>query len=107
MNVDYIVRKDVLVIFLSGELDEYNSAEVRRKIDWLFDKQHFRCAVFDLSKLSFMDSTGVGMFIGRYKKMQRQNKKIYLQNPCLHVEKILRMSGIYNIMPRISKNEVI
>lgn len=107
MNVDYVVKKDVLIIYLSGELDEYSCAEARRKIDCILDRQNYRCVVMNLSKLSFMDSTGVGMLIGRYKKAQRQNKNIYIQDPCLHVEKILRMSGIYKIMPRISQNEVI
>ncbi|MDD4002768.1 MAG: anti-sigma factor antagonist [Clostridia bacterium] len=106
MNIDFLIKRDVLIIYLSGELDEYNAASAKHRIDTALDKYSYKSAVFDLSNLAFMDSTGVGMFIGRYKKLSRQNKKVFIQNPCFQVEKILRMSGLYQIMPKI-KNEVI
>jgi stage II sporulation protein AA (anti-sigma F factor antagonist) len=101
MNIDFILKSGALIIYLSGELDECNASTAKHKIDAALEKYNFNYAVFDLSALSFMDSTGVGMFIGRYKKLARQNKKLFIQNPCLHVEKILRMSGIYEIMPKV------
>lgn len=106
MNIDFIIKGGALIIYLSGELDEHNASAAKHKIDAALDKYAYNYAVLDLSSLSFMDSTGVGLFIGRYKKLAKQNKKLYIRNPSFQIEKILRMSGIYEIMPKI-KNEVI
>ena len=51
---------------------------------------------------SFMDSTGIGVLLGRYKILHNRNKNIYISNPSNAIEKIFRMSGIYEIMPKIS-----
>ena len=57
--------------------------------------------VIDLSELTFMDSTGVGVLIGRYKKMRECNKPIFITNPSRNAERIFKMSGLYEIMPKI------
>ena len=49
-----------------------------------------------------MDSTGIGMLIGRYKKMKVVNKKMYVCNPSKHVDRIFKMTGLYEIMPLIA-----
>ena len=87
---------------LSGELDEYTAQNVRTKLDVLFETEKgFVQIVMDLSELSFMDSTGVGVLIGRYKKMRDANKPIFISNPSRNAERIFKMSGLYDIMPKI------
>ena len=49
-----------------------------------------------------MDSTGIGVLNGRYKKLRKRNKNIFISNPSNTIEKIFNMSGIYDIMPKIS-----
>ena len=49
-----------------------------------------------------MDSTGIGVLIGRYKKLKTNKVPIYICNPSNHVEKIFQMTGLYEIMPKIS-----
>jgi stage II sporulation protein AA (anti-sigma F factor antagonist) len=49
-----------------------------------------------------MDSTGIGVLIGRYKNLIRKNKKTYISNPNKTIEKIFNMSGLFEIMPKIS-----
>ena len=87
---------------LSGELDEYTAPTVRKNLDTIMDTEKgFIQIVFDLSELSFMDSTGVGVLIGRYKKMKESNKPIFITNPSRNAERIFKMSGLYEIMPKI------
>ncbi len=87
---------------LSGELDEYTATSVRKTLDTLLDTEKgFSQIVMDLSELSFMDSTGVGVMIGRYKKMRECNKPIFITNPSRNAERIFKMSGLYEIMPKI------
>jgi stage II sporulation protein AA (anti-sigma F factor antagonist) len=87
---------------LSGELDEHTAFYTRTKLDSLFSGKEFRQIIIDLSELDFMDSTGIGVLIGRYKKMKEKGISIFVCNPSSHTEKIFKMSGLYDIMPKIS-----
>ncbi len=102
MDIKYKVNEDTLYIMLIGELDEYTSQFTRDCLDKIFIDNNFKNVVFELSKLDFMDSTGIGVFIGRYKKLKLKNKFAYISNPSITIEKIFNMSGIYEIMPKIS-----
>jgi stage II sporulation protein AA (anti-sigma F factor antagonist) len=87
---------------LKGEIDEHNAANTRRDVDKLADDYaQSESAVFDLGGVSFMDSTGIGFLIGRYKKFRRLGIPVYLTNPTSTTDKILSMSGLYSLMPKI------
>lgn len=102
MQIKSRMVNKTLYILLSGELDEYTAPTVRKNLDVLFETQKgFVQIVMDLSELSFMDSTGVGVLIGRYKKMREYNKPIFITNPSRNAERIFKMSGLYEIMPKI------
>lgn len=90
-----------LVCRLVGELDEHSAEFVRRRLDTLIAEGNFDSVVFELSRLSFMDSTGIGVIIGRYKLIRKQNKLVYVRNPSPTVDKIFKMSGLYEIIDRI------
>lgn len=102
MQIKSRIVNKTLYILLSGELDEYTAQTVRKNLDILLDTQKgFVQIVMDLSELTFMDSTGVGVLIGRYKKMREINKPIFITNPSRNAERIFKMSGLYEIMPKI------
>lgn len=102
MKIKYNLDKTTLNIYLVGELDECSASKTREVIDGLIrDLNGIKKVVFNLSELSFMDSTGIGMFIGRYKKFKACNIGVFIQNPTQSVEKILQISGLYKIMPAI------
>jgi len=102
MNIETIIRDDVLYIQFNGELDEYSSNYTRMYLDDAFQVNKFNSVVLDMSNLDFMDSTGIGVLLGRYKTLKNKNKNIYISNPNKTIEKIINMSGIYEIMPKIS-----
>ena len=87
---------------MSGELDEHNAIYSKTTLDELFLQSGFSQVIIDLSELEFMDSTGVGILIGRYKKLKERHIPIYICNPSKHAEKIFKMTGLYNIMPKIN-----
>ena len=87
---------------MSGELDEHNSLYSKTTLDDLFLSSGFAQVIIDLSELEFMDSTGVGVLIGRYKKLKERRIPIYICNPSKHAEKIFNMTGLYSIMPKIN-----
>ena len=90
-----------MVFRLIGELDEHSAEFVRKRLDASIAECSFDSVIFDLSRLSFMDSTGIGVVIGRYKSIRKQNKPVYVRNPSPTVDKIFRMSGLYEIISKI------
>ena len=102
MKIKYKLEKSALYVYLIGELDECSATSVRDTIDKLFlGIIGVSRVIFNLSELTFMDSTGIGMLIGRYKKIKGKGVKVYIENPTSQVEKIIEVSGLYQIMPKI------
>ncbi len=102
MNIKYNFSNKNLLIYLYGELDECSAVNARDAIDKLINSDKcYENVVFNLTNLTFMDSTGIGMMIGRYKKIKNKNRSVYIQNPSNTIEKILQLSGLYQIMPKI------
>ncbi len=104
MNLQWGKRGDNLYIYLSGELDEHSVTEVRECADALIDENAgLSRAVFNLAGLRFMDSTGIGFLIGRYKRLKKYGMGMYLENPEQSADKILSLSGLYSLMPKIEE----
>lgn len=103
MEIKTKLHNKTLYILLSGELDEHAATNARANLDMLFETVNgFNQVVMDLSELEFMDSTGIGVLIGRYKKLKSYNKPIFITNPSIQAEKIFKLSGLYQIIPKIS-----
>lgn len=102
MRVKYEFIDGTLYIYLIGELDEHYAKGAKEYIDELVDcNLQTRTIVFNLSKLSFMDSTGIGMLLGRYKRFKKLGILCYIEEPTASVEKVIELSGIYDIMPKM------
>ncbi len=101
MEIFITMENGMLVFSLVGELDEHAAENARRKMDCAIQQNSYTAIIFDLARLSFMDSTGIGVLIGRYKLARKQDKKVYVRNLSTTVDKIFRMSGIYEIINKI------
>ena len=101
MEAHYDYSGGTLKVSLSGELDESNAGGLRASLDANIVPQNTKRVILDLSRLSFMDSTGIGVLVGRYKKFRPKSVAFFITEPNATVDKILKLSGIYTIMPRI------
>lgn len=102
MRIKFQVVGDTLYLFLIGELDEHYAKGVKEFIDEKVDQQkNLKNVIFNMKELSFMDSTGIGILLGRYKKCKKMGLNIYIESPSLAVDKVLSLSGIYEIMPKM------
>ena len=95
------VIDNTLYITLSGEMDEYSAQGVREKCDKLIETYTgIEKVIINLSSVAFMDSTGIGFLIGRYKKASRLGIPLMVEKPNLAADKILSLSGIYSLIPK-------
>ena len=104
MEIKYITKNNALVAKLYGDLDEYTAEYVRMSLDRILSDVNFvmgASVILDFSHVSFMDSTGIGVLIGRYKKYQKKQVNLQIANPPAQVDRILKMAGIYSLMPLI------
>lgn len=102
MEIKYKKTNSSLCIYISGELDECSASNARTILDKvLSDNYNIGKVVFDLSGLSFMDSTGIGLLIGRYKKLKKFNIPSYISGANVGTEKVLELAGLYSIMPKL------
>ncbi|MBE5749929.1 MAG: STAS domain-containing protein [Clostridiales bacterium] len=101
MEIKYKNNNSSLTVYVYGELDEYSAQGARNILDkLLFDNLTSNKVIFDLSGVSFMDSTGIGLLIGRYKKLKQFNIPSYITGATVATEKVLELAGLYKIMPK-------
>ncbi|MGN0805928.1 MAG: anti-sigma factor antagonist [Candidatus Coproplasma sp.] len=90
-----------LYIKLVGEMDEYSAQAVRMRCDKLIESNAtVNRIIINLSQVEFMDSTGIGFLIGRYKKAKKMNIPLFVEAPNSAADKILNLSGIYTLIPK-------
>lgn len=101
MQIKSATANGALLIKLIGEMDEYSAQTVRQQCDGLIEKNlGVKKIIINLSEVEFMDSTGIGFLIGRYKKAARAGMQLFVENPNFAADKILNMSGIYTLIPK-------
>ncbi|HHV72667.1 MAG TPA: anti-sigma factor antagonist [Clostridia bacterium] len=92
-----VSSKNALIIKLSGELDMHTIETVRQYIDKFLDKKVGKL-FFDLRDIAFIDSSGIGLILGRYKKIQQLGGSLAIICNKPQIKKILEMSGITQIV---------
>lgn len=96
-KTEYEITKDTLRIKLPEELDHNNAMEIRKEADKRIYSGMVKNVEFDFSKTKFMDSSGIGMIMGRYKLINPLGGKIYLMGVHGNVERIIKISGLYKL----------
>ena len=98
----YEKKRGTLTVYLSGDLDHHTAADIRRELDGLIGDPGVRRLVIDLSGLGFMDSSGIGMMIGRYKIMMRRGGSMAVRTNDPQVERLMELSGLYQIIEKLA-----
>lgn len=101
MDIKYKKNSATLTLYVYGELDEFSASNARQIIDKVInDNLGVNKVIFDLSGITFMDSTGIGLLIGRYKKLKQFNVPSYISGANVATEKVIALAGLYSIMPK-------
>lgn len=104
LNVQMLIKKNVLYVRLDGELDQHTVENLRLRISELIEKYQIRYLVLNFYKLQFMDSSGVGFIIGRYHRLKKTSGGVILCSLNEHIERLVMLSGLNKIC-MIKKNE--
>lgn len=109
MDYVFTVAGTTLVVHLPAEVDHHGSEQLRKEVDQLIQKRNIRCVLFDFGDTVFMDSSGIGMILGRYKTMRFMGGTVAAINVKERMRRVLMLSGIYKVidiyegMPQQSK----
>lgn len=98
MQIDFNMEESTLLIKLNGEIDHHTSVEIREAIDREYQKRRAKNVLFDFGQVLFMDSSGIGMLMGRYRNVVISGGQVGLLNVDNNIDKVLAISGIYKLM---------
>ena len=100
------VNGNTMVIHLKEDLDHHNAVYIREMADGYVEKYPIDRIVFDFSGVEFMDSSGIGVIMGRYKQMSYVGGRVYVYGIGKNVDRIFQMSGLYKLVKQLNQTEV-
>lgn len=101
VSVEFEICDRTLVIHMKEDLDHHNAIFIREQADKRLVTKNVQNVIFDFSQVTFMDSSGIGVILGRYKKMRLLgNGRLFVTGVCDSVNRILTISGLYSIVEK-------
>lgn len=95
----------VLLVTLKGEIDHHSAVSIRCALDAEIARLAPQKTILDLSEIEFMDSSGLGLIMGRYSLMQRMGGTLTLKNPNERIVKIFELAGLGRMIRIESEGE--
>jgi len=105
MKVNFSTHGRILVAAFEGELDHLQAERLRGQIDSAYEKSSCKHIIFDMANIGFMDSSGIGMIIGRYKNAEKRGGQIALANMKDSISRLFEVSGLAKIVMRTNTVE--
>ena len=102
MRINFEMTDEILIVSLDGELDHHSSTVVREEIDKTIEAFHSRHLIFNFERVTFMDSSGIGVIMGRYNKITQLEGRLFVAGCNMYIDRILDMAGIYTIAERMN-----
>lgn len=98
MQIFFTTKDRNLIVTIEGEVDHHTSVEIRERVDREYQRRRTRNIIFDFSNIRFMDSSGIGVLMGRYRNVMILGGSVALYGVGDQVDRVLSISGIYKIM---------
>lgn len=99
-DITFEVVDNCLIVRLSKDLDHHNALYLRERSDQILDRNSIRNIIFDFTNSSFMDSSGIGVIMGRYKRIIFTGGKVAVTGVGDTVDRIFKISGLYKIIDK-------
>ncbi len=94
MSVKIQSEDRTVTAYLTGEIDHHIAASIRSDIDYAVRDSGAKELTLDFSEVTFMDSSGIGLVMGRYKLMSEMGGKVIIQDPPPGIKKVMKLSGV-------------
>lgn len=104
-NFTYEAKGQVLIVHLPKELDHHNCRNLRYETDLLLSENYITKVIFDFSRTEFMDSSGIGVLLNRYKQMEKSRGQVAIYGAKLQVMKVLTLGGVSRLMKNYETRE--
>ncbi len=105
MPVDIDIDESSVTAYLSGEIDHHSAAGLRSAIDEAVEHAYPEVLVLDFGGVTFMDSSGIGLVMGRWKLMRDISGRVAIENAPKAIKKVMKMSGIEKLISMQDKKE--
>lgn len=105
MQVKFYKNDKCLIAKMIGELDHHSASKVREKIDFEIVSSSCKTLILDFSEVAFMDSSGIGVVVGRYKNVTKMNGNIFVSNVSEKIRRIFEMCGVFKLVPELEKSD--
>ena len=97
MEIRFEMTEDILIAYLFGELDHHSAGEIRTSLDKTMDTFRAKHLILDFEKVTFMDSAGIGVVMGRYTRVHEKGGRIFVSGAGTYIYRILEMAGVFTI----------
>ncbi len=94
MNVIIDTDENTVIARINGEVDHHNAKSIRDDIDLAIDRHHPDRLILDFDGVTFMDSSGIGLVIGRYNSIKPYGGTIVIENTGTQIKKVMRLAGL-------------
>ena len=101
MNLCYQIERHKLHVQLSGELDHHSAPMIRDALDKLLENESITQLELDLKRLEFMDSSGIGVVLGRYRTVASRGGSVLVSNVSPQVHRIMQMADLYKVVSKV------
>lgn len=94
MSVKITQNGEVVTAYLEGEIDHHSAGELRREIDEAVERDGPTMLVLDFKDVTFMDSSGIGLVMGRYKLLKPLGAELHVTNTSPQIGKVMKLAGL-------------
>ena len=94
MPIRMQATSEVATAYLSGELDHHTAKEMREAIDSALNQYSPKLLIMDFGDVSFMDSSGIGLVMGRYRQMQLLGGELHVVNTSKRIYQLMKLAGL-------------
>lgn len=92
------ITKNALVVKFIGDVDNLVCEPYKNKLETVINENKYKKVIMDFSNVTFIDSSGLGLILGRYNQLKKHNGNLYMTGVSKQTEKIFNIAGIWTIM---------
>ena len=94
------IANNTLIVKFSGDVDNLVSETYKNKLETIINENKYKKVIMDFSSVTFIDSSGLGLILGRYNQLKKYNGSLYVSGVNKQTEKIFNIAGIWTIMDK-------